>query len=72
MSEQQAYTFKWKHGPAPGLTFYSGHETAHGEDAEQAERRALRMVCQRGGFSPGCITMQLVPPGAISNTGAKP
>lgn len=58
---QKAYTFKWKHGPAPGLTFYSGHETAYGEDEEQAMRRARDAVCRRGCFSPGCITMQLAP-----------
>jgi hypothetical protein len=46
--------------PAPGLTYYSGTETAYGESLEEAERRALRAVCRRGCFSPGCITMQLI------------
>jgi hypothetical protein len=55
--QQQAYTFKWKHGPAPGLTFYSGTETAHGEDQDEAEHRARRAVAQRGCFSPGCLTL---------------
>lgn len=62
MSEQQAYTFRWRHGPAPGLTFYSGTETAYGEDREQAERRARRVVAQRGCFSPGCLTFELESP----------
>lgn len=39
-SQEQQYTFKWRHGPAPGLTFYSGTETAYGSDIEIAERRA--------------------------------
>lgn len=61
MSDQQAYTFIWRHGPAPGLTYYSGRETAYGETEEEAERRALRSVCQRGAFSPGCITIYREP-----------
>jgi hypothetical protein len=57
--DEQAYTFRWRHGPAPGLTFYSGRETAHGPDEETARQRALRTVCRRGCFSPGCITIEL-------------
>jgi hypothetical protein len=56
MDEQQAYTFRWQHGPAPGLTYYSGTEVAYGDSIEEAERRARRAVAQRGCFSPGCLT----------------
>lgn len=56
---QQCFTFKWRHGPAPGLTFYSGTETAYGDDIEMAERRARRVVSQRGCFSPGCLTFEV-------------
>lgn len=55
----QMFTFKWKHGPAPGLTFYSGTETAYGNGEEEAERRARRAVAQRGCFSPGCLTLEV-------------
>ena len=57
--DERAFRFRWRHGPAPGLTFYSGRETAYGPNEETAKRRALRAVCQRGLFSPGCITMEL-------------
>lgn len=56
---ENAYTFHWQHGPAPGLTFYSGRETAYGPDEETAMARAKRAVCQRGCFSPNCITIRL-------------
>lgn len=58
--EERAYVFAWQHGPAPGLTFYKGRETAYGPDADTAMRRAKRIVCQRGCFDPGCITLKLV------------
>lgn len=58
--EQRQYTFRWRHGPAPGLTYYEGTETAYGADPEEAERRATREVCRRGLFSPGCITLELI------------
>jgi hypothetical protein len=68
-NQEQQFTFKWRHGPAPGLTFYSGTETAYGPDLETAERRARRVVAQRGCFSPGCLTFDLTSP---AKTGVKP
>ena len=58
--DEKAYTFEWQHGPAPGLTFYSGSETAYGPNVQIAMQRAKRMICQRGCFQPACITMKSV------------
>jgi hypothetical protein len=63
MKEPQSgkkYVFHWQHGPAPGLTFYSGKEVAYGPDVPTAMARAKRMICQRGCFQPENITIKSV------------
>lgn len=57
--DHQAFRFRWRHGPPPGLTFYSGYEVAYGPDEETARERAMREVCWRGCFQRDCITMEL-------------
>jgi len=58
-TEDHLYRWKWQHGPAPGLTFYSGEVTSSGPDYDTAYERAMRDVCQRGAFQRGCISLRL-------------
>jgi hypothetical protein len=60
IKEEKLYRFEWQHGPAPGLAFYHGVESAYGPDIQVAMERAKRAVCRRGSFQPGCITIKAV------------
>jgi hypothetical protein len=54
---EERFVFSWRHGPAPGLTYYSGRIASYGPDADTAMARARQAVCDRGCFSPSCITI---------------
>jgi len=53
--ELHQYLVSWQHGPAPGLTFYSGQETVTAADIEDAGRRCKQHLKRTACFEPGCI-----------------
>lgn len=54
------YDCDWQHGPAPGLTFYSGTVKVYAENPEKAKEKARRLISERNCFSPQYITITRV------------
>ncbi len=60
MDDWKSYNVSWRHGPAPGLTYYSGTEKVWAENEEEAGWQCKRDLQRKTCFSPGCITITKV------------
>lgn len=63
------YACDWKHGPAPGLTYYSGTVEILASSEDDARERAKRVVAHRGCFDPRCVDVTTVRELGKPNTG---
>jgi hypothetical protein len=61
------YIVHWRHGPAPGLTYYEGHKRVQAEDILDAGVACKQRLKAEACFEPSCITITAVEFAAGSN-----
>jgi hypothetical protein len=52
------YQVYWEHGPAPGLTYYTGSLCVVAHDVESAGHAAKQILKRDACFVPSCITIR--------------
>jgi hypothetical protein len=60
MDELKKFRVMWRHGPAPGLTYYDGEKHVLAYDAESAAHTIKQILKREACFEPSCITVTTI------------